>query len=168
MAASTNENTVTINMNRPRNEEENPTCLVHQDDIDDDTLRKQLSSLLKLSKDSKLKKKRLQHHIALIKSELKAADITDKHVDRTLHEVYVKILKTRQEERHQRQCPVCLTHVPHDSKEVGVVKESYHLLHPRCLQVWTKHQSLHCESDNAVVSGPAAYMTSTFHRFLKY
>jgi hypothetical protein len=165
MADSTTEKTVTVYV-KSNEKEENPTSSVNDND---DILRQQLASLLKCSEDSNKKIKRLQHHIASTNADLKAKEMTYNHVEHTLKEVYVKIVKRRQAERNVRQCPVCLTYVPQDSKEVAVVKGSFQLLHPRCLQVWMmKNQSLNTESDKIVLSGPSAYMRSTFHRFLQY
>ena len=165
MADSTTEKTVTVDVKR-NEKEENPTSSVNDND---DILRQQLASLLKCSEDSKKKIKRLEHQMASTKAQLKAAEMTYKHVDHTLKEVYVKIVKRRQAERNVRQCPVCLTYVPQDSKEVAVVRGSFLLLHSRCIEVWMqKNPSLNPESEKIVLSGQSAYMRSTFHHFLQF
>jgi hypothetical protein len=164
MADSTTEKTVTVDVKK-NEKEENPTSLVVSDD---DLLRQQLTSLLICSYDTKKKIKRLQHNIASTNADLKKKEMRQKHVEHSLKELYVKIVERRQVERNARQCPICLTYVAHDSKEVAVLRGSFLLLHSQCIEAWIqKNPSLKPESEKIVLSGQRAYMNSTFHRFLQ-
>ena len=160
--ATAEKNVMMVDVKRNEKDENPTSSVVNEDDV----IRLQLTSLLICSHDTKKKIKRLQNHIASTKADLKTKEMTHKHVEHSLKELYVKIVERRQVERNARQCPVCLTYVAQDSKEVALVRGSFLLLHSRCIEAWTQKNP--SESEKILLSGPRAYMNSTFHRFLKF